>query len=484
MYQIYGNVVYNYGDTNNGSFYSYDYYTGAPIEFTVSSTPPAVTQMQAGYSLDGGTTWTQTVNGVLSDTQEKTYDFSWNTRDLVSDNVTLGVRTFAGTWCSWFAEGPIRVENKLYVSVTNNLGFGTVDVEGTEETVPFSGTWLYQTPYEVVAPQIVPSQSGETDVRYSFDTWSDLGSRAHDVELYWGDNPLISASYVKQVTVSVTTPYDQTQEFDGWLTTNNYYNFGVTSPHVIDSTTRYVCSGFTGTGSVPSSGDTCETGDFFLEDPSTVTFHWYAEYYFALTSEHSDDTGDLEGWYPTGTTLRCSATEIELLPASERWRTIGWTSTGSLAPGSGLDTGEFAITEPTTLTWLYDREVAIVVRANHGETDPDGRVWIRKGDQVYSRSLQTTPTRMTPGFPGRVGPLPTRMDTSGCPSLPTPPTRPQRLPPTGWVSTRWRLPLTAPSYPPIPPICSTRKEPMSSSRPPRLPRTAANATSFHGRLTE
>ena len=378
MYSTYGYVVYASGDIGTGYYYSYNYYTGAPIEYTISTYPPDVTQMEAGYSVDGGSSWTTIGNGVASATKVDTYDFTWNTQDLVAPNVIVGVRAFAGDWCSWYQSTPITVENKLFVSVTNNLGFGTVDIDGTNFNVPFTGNWLYRTDYEVSAqPSIV--KTGEVGRRYSFDNWSDGGEIVHDVNMTYGMNPLIQANYVQQVTMKVQSPFYGSIEYDGWLAANTYYNYEVESPQQIDANTRYVCSGWTGTGSI-GDGEGPSTGDFFLKDPSTITFNWYAEYMLRVYNDHGENSGSPAGWYAAGSNLRCASTEFVQLPASTRYHCIGWFSSGSLENGDGIDTGDFILDEPTSVSWIFIFEVGLTIRTNHGTTDPEGTNWIRKGN--------------------------------------------------------------------------------------------------------
>ncbi len=404
LYATYGNVIYSYGNSNGGSFYSYSYYTGAPIEFTMSSYPPAVTQMEAGYyapdMVNGASKaasrkptafdFISTVAGVPNSTKPNTYDFTWNTKDIVSHELYIAVRCFAGAWCSWYYEGPITVVNKTYVAVTNNLGYGYVEVAGERRNVPYTSQWLYRTPYTISADEVI-TKEGEEGRRYRFDKWSDGGDRTHDAIIYWGDSTLIQADYVEEVKVVVTTPYDTIHAFDGWLLANTYRRFQVDSPQQVSETVRYVCSGWLGTGSI-GDGTGTDTGDFFLKSPTTIAWQWYAQYYLTINNQYGTDTGSPSGWYTTGETVRVSTTEVYALPAGARYLCTGWFGHGSIENGTGTDTGEFQITEPTTISWIWQKQYNVIVRANHGTTNPQGSVWVNEGNLI---TVETTPPPTT-----------------------------------------------------------------------------------------
>ncbi|MFA4985876.1 MAG: CFI-box-CTERM domain-containing protein, partial [Candidatus Brocadiia bacterium] len=384
MMSTYGQCLYQYGDVANSSFNTYSY-TGAAIEFTMDSSPPAVTQMEGAYSLDGGLTLTSFGNAAPNGTKANTYDFTWNTQDVVSDNVFIGVRCYAGAWCSWVWEGPITVKNRLYVSITNNLGFGFVTVDGEDRSVPFTQSWYYREAHTIAAPDSL-TKAQVAGRRWSWQNWSDGGAIVHDATMYWGVPALVQANYSEQVSIKVTTAYDVSKEFDGWMDVNQYVQFSVTSPFSISETLRYACSGWSGTGSV-ADGTGSSTGDIFLKDPTTIVWHWFPQYYLSITNEYGTNEGSQPGWYNEGATVRSSTQQTYALPAGARFYCFGWFAQGSIANGETIDTGNFTMTSPTTIAWIWIKQYSVTIHTNHGNTEPSGTVWVNENNLVTVEAL-------------------------------------------------------------------------------------------------
>jgi hypothetical protein len=59
-----------------------------------------------------------------------------------------------------------------------------------------------------------------------------------------------------------------------WTSSTTLLNCYVTNSPVVNGTTQYVCAGWVGTGSVPASGATANTGPFTLATNSTITWLW------------------------------------------------------------------------------------------------------------------------------------------------------------------------------------------------------------------
>jgi hypothetical protein len=84
----------------------------------------------------------------------------------------------------------------------------------------------------------------------------------------------------------------------------NYLNYGMTITASVDSPvtganegTRYVCAGWTGTGSAPPTGDT-NSCQFTLIKNSIINWVWNTQYYLTVDSPYGNPQG--EGWYDEG----------------------------------------------------------------------------------------------------------------------------------------------------------------------------------------
>ncbi|MFH1421314.1 MAG: hypothetical protein ABIH42_01150, partial [Planctomycetota bacterium] len=159
----------------------------------------------------------------------------------------------------------------------------------------------------------------------------------------------------------------------GWHDEDATVSCSVTSPESGGEGVRYVCTGWTGTGSVPETGDTASTGDWIISEPSSVTFNWKTQY--RLTAG-PDDYGDPQGtgWYDEGTTVLSSVTSSIPVEEGIRYFCIGWTGTGS-APETGTDaeTGDFTINEASSVTWIWQYQYLLTITSEYG--DPQGEGW-------------------------------------------------------------------------------------------------------------
>ncbi len=156
----------------------------------------------------------------------------------------------------------------------------------------------------------------------------------------------VTATYVTQYKLTVTSAHDLPNPAvgDNWFNAGSPVTASVTSPTDLSGGTRYVSTGWIGTGDVPSSG-TGTTTTFNINQPSTITWNWIAQY--------------LVTYAQTGCSLTVS------LPTSE-WVNSGGAATGifpsPVLSGDGKTRCVFqhddraAINAPTTVTATYDTE--------------------------------------------------------------------------------------------------------------------------------
>jgi len=157
--------------------------------------------------------------------------------------------------------------------------------------------------------------------------------------------------------------------------------------------TQHVCTGWTGTGSVPPTGTTNEV-TFNLQENSTLTWNWKTQHYLTVESAQDDPQG--EGWYDEGTTANWSVTSpadgepgtryvadpaggSELMDEPKEvivdWTTqyqltINTTGQGTVTPATGnwYNTGtEVTLTATPADGWLFDHWEGDLI----GETNPD-----------------------------------------------------------------------------------------------------------------
>jgi hypothetical protein len=133
--------------------------------------------------------------------------------------------------------------------------------------------------------------------------------------LEWNTQSLYSAGNVWVQTVRhtlvVTTPRGTGLPAPG----TNTYDYGVNliaaitdSPVLDGATTQYVCRGWSGTGSVPASGTSTNTGLFTLTTNSTVTWLWATQYWLDTAATSGGGVDISSGWMTNGAIVQVTAT--------------------------------------------------------------------------------------------------------------------------------------------------------------------------------
>jgi len=116
--------------------------------------------------------------------------------------------------------------------------------------------------------------------RRIFTHWSgDASGTNHSKSepIYMNKNKTAIANWKTQYYLTVTSPYGTPVPSSGWFDAGTSITASVTSPWQGPTGTRYLCTGWTGTGSVPPSGtDTSVT--FTINQPSNITWNWKTQH--------------------------------------------------------------------------------------------------------------------------------------------------------------------------------------------------------------
>ncbi|MGC9314619.1 MAG: hypothetical protein ACP5G4_03195, partial [bacterium] len=152
-----------------------------------------------------------------------------------------------------------------------------------------------------------------------------------------------------------------------WVFEDSTFTSHVTSP---DVASHMYCTGWTGTGSVPSSGtDTVVT--WTVNDSGTVTWNWEPQVMLIVESEYPGIIPSDTTYYDPGTIINatCPGETLTVAPGHRAIR-LGWNGTGSV-PATG-DSGavSFTITENSTITWNWRTEYLLTINNPDGHDSP------------------------------------------------------------------------------------------------------------------
>ncbi|MBN1755599.1 hypothetical protein JW877_05230 [bacterium] len=160
---------------------------------------------------------------------------------------------------------------------------------------------------------------------------------------------------------------------------------------VIDGT-RYLSTGFTGTGSAPPSG-AVNYVNFIIHDTTTITWHWQTQHRLVIEcwSYFPGDTNIYgnpvpapgDHWYDEGTYIRGSVTNPD--PFVDTMVCVGFVGTGAALPSSPQSEFELDLTEPSSVTWLWypmSMCARLTVISAYDHPHPYGVTWWLLGNTV------------------------------------------------------------------------------------------------------
>lgn len=171
---------------------------------------------------------------------------------------------------------------------------------------------------------------------WSFANWTGTGLTGSDTN----PNLSVTMNQARTITANFTVPQyklvvTSAQGSCFPATGTNTLNYGVCScyvtesPKVVGGSTQYICTGWTGNGSVtPGSGTNTM---FVLGADSSITWQWTKTNYWlsVVTSNYGTVTGATNGWYTNGASVVLTASN------APHCSFVNWTGSGL----SGSDTG-------------------------------------------------------------------------------------------------------------------------------------------------
>jgi hypothetical protein len=332
------------------------------VSFAVSSPGWGNTNPPPGTSnwYDSGT------SGVaISATANSGYRFtSWSAPASIaivnsSASSTTAAINGPGTITAYFviATQTVRITSSPFT------GSGFLLVDGSLRTTPFTAVWTVGSSHTIEAASPVAHGTGTQLV---WNSWSDGGARTHTYTVPSSDDN-ITANYRTQYYLAVSSAHDSPTPQSNWFDSGTRITASIITPADQSGSSRFRCTGWTGTGSVPTSGSGTST-TFTINSASSITWNWVAQCQvtFGVAPSGGGTTSPTGiGWYDVGTSVPISA-----IP-SPHFNFISWNSSGSISilnpnsasttatlNGPGSVTANFKI--PTAMDWaVYPADITL-----------------------------------------------------------------------------------------------------------------------------
>jgi len=223
----------------------------------------------------------------------------------------------------------------------------------------------------------------ENGTRRVFTYWSGDASGINYSKsdpIHMNQNKTAVANWKTQYYLTVVSTHDTPTPSSGWFDAGTPITASVTSPVGESEGVRYRCTGWTGTGSVPPSG-IGTSASFTINQPSSITWNWVAQYYLTVTSPYDSPT-PTSGWFDAESSITASVTSPVSEPSGTRYICTGWTGAGSV-PTSGVPTTvTFTINAPSSITWNWKTQYYLTVASPFDTTGGQG--WYDSGSTAYA----------------------------------------------------------------------------------------------------
>lgn len=180
-------------------------------------------------------------------------------------------------------------------------------------------------------------------------------------------NGNVVGNYKTQYYLTVTSPYGSPTPESGWFDDGANVIASVTTPWSGPTNTRYVCTGWTGTGSVPPLGGGPPVS-FTITQASSITWNWKTQYYLTVkTDPPGITTIPGEGWYDAPATATLTA------PTVTNYQFSYWDVDGT-SRGNGVNPIGVTMNAPHTATAHYTPQgqsyTLTIITTAGGTTNP------------------------------------------------------------------------------------------------------------------
>ena len=366
--------------------------TGVGVDFagtvvSVDSVNYAVTGLPVSFWWDGGSSHSFSFASPLVVGSKQ---YAWSSTSGLS---TLPSDTLTAT-ASGSVVGNYMVQNQVSfdkVGVSSDFA-GTVitidSVSYSRTQLPVSFSWTIGSIHNFAFTS--PLTVGANSKQYVWTSTAGLSSLQSGSITVTAFGSIVG-NYKTQYYLAVTSPYDSPSPLSGWFDSGSQITDSVTSPMSGGSGIQRVCTGWTGTGNVPTSG-TGTSVAFTLNGPSTITWNWKTRCYLTVTSSNGSPN-PVSGWFDAGSSVTESINSPIPAGSGTQYACIGWTGTGNV-PSSGSSTSTtFTISSPSSITWNWQAQYQLALSTDFGTTSPSGTNWYGVGTNVtISASPPSTAT--------------------------------------------------------------------------------------------
>ena len=221
--------------------------------------------------------------------------------------------------------------------------------------------------------------SGE---RYIFLGWTGTGIGSYTgsdnpASVTMTDNITETAAWDHQYYLTVTSVNGSPSPLSGWYDSGTSITASIATPVSGGTGTQYVCTGWSGAGSVPASGSQSAL-TFTITSPSSIVWNWQTQYYLTISSAYG--TPGVSEWVNSGTSVYATVSPLVVAGAAgTQYVFTGWSGAAS---GTTSPSNAIVMSGPETATANWQTQYYLTVSSAHGT--PSGAGWYNASASAYA----------------------------------------------------------------------------------------------------
>ena len=259
---------------------------------------------------------------------------------------------------------------------------------------PIVDTLTMSTNYGTLTPANGPQSSGSNvDItatapvavsgeRYIFLGWTGTGIGSYTgsdnpASVTMTDNITETAAWDHQYYLTVTSVNGSPSPLSGWYDSGTSITASIATPVSGGTGTQYVCTGWSGAGSVPASGSQSAL-TFTITSPSSIVWNWQTQYYLTISSAYG--TPGVSEWVNSGTSVYATVSPLVVAGAAgTQYVFTGWSGAAS---GTTSPSNAIVMSGPETATANWQTQYYLTVSSAHGT--PSGAGWYNASASAYA----------------------------------------------------------------------------------------------------
>jgi hypothetical protein len=255
----------------------------------------------------------------------------------------------------------------------------TLIIDGVSVSTPVRYSWPLGTSHTIEAPNTI---NVTREVRYTFNSWSDGGNRAHTITVT--STQSISANYTKQYILTINSNFGTTTPNDGtWIDEGTPIVVKATPP-VANDGEAYIFGGWNGYSGGYSGGSN-PSEPFLMNSPVTMVTNWQHIYRLKIVTNYGEAVG--EGWYEIGESefIYIKNTVVQDTD-NTRYVFTGWSGDVTASTSGIL----VRMDTPKTLVAEWKPQYKLSFTGSGFDSSAQGQILTVNGTAVYVNNLPYT----------------------------------------------------------------------------------------------